>query len=79
MDRELIRVYHIVGLGTPEDDYIPMMWESSPAPFSERWFDFKYVRGRRIWGLNRPAVFTRENLREVFALYRRVTGTDNFP
>ena len=79
-NREIIRVLHIVGLGTQNDDYIPMMWETHFAPFEdEPRFDFKYIRGRSVWGLNKPAVVSKSGLHELFALYRRTTGQSILP
>jgi hypothetical protein len=68
-----------VGVG-PFDDYIPMMWEAFPSDDPDaRWFDFKYVRGRSAYGLNKPAVFSKPELINLFALYRRVSGEQTFP
>jgi hypothetical protein len=77
-DKESVRVVHIVGLG-PFDDYVPMLWETYPVPIeSETWFDFKYVNGRSVWGLNKPAVFSSKDLRSIFALYQDKTGHSAF-
>lgn len=79
-EKESIRVIHIVGLGTPGDEYIPMMWETSPAPHDgNNWFDFKYINGRNVFGLNKPAVFHRSDLRMLFNLYSEKTGSKIFP
>jgi len=78
--RETILVRHIVGIGPDEDGYMPMMWESAflSAPGSPL-FDFKYVIKRGNWGLNKAAVFLKEDLRRLFDLYCKVTGEPHFP
>ena len=79
-DRVELTLVHAVGLGPDDGVYIPMMWETDPDwPSGHRWFDFKYVNGRQIFGLNKPAVFDQEGLRELFKLYCRVTGAATFP
>ena len=52
-----------------------MMWETIPD-ISENvtWFDFKYINGRKIWGLNKPAVFSKDDLREIIIKYEKKTG-----
>jgi hypothetical protein len=70
----------MVGLGPFDNVYVPTMWETYDVSAPEyRMFDFKYVNNRNIWGLNKPAVFTREELRELFALYELRTGMSSFP
>lgn len=77
-DKVTLRVVHIVGLQS--DDYVPMMWETYPTDSpSDRWFDFKYQRGRNPWGLNKAAVFSRQELHELFTRYRQKTGAPDFP
>lgn len=73
---ESIRVLQIIGLGGSQDcrtrEYLPMMWETVRAPFDSSEpsrFDFKYIMGRNMWGLNKAAVFTAAELRTLFALY----------
>ena len=76
-DREIVRVIHIVGLGDENEDYIPMMWETHFAPYeAETCFDFKYIRGRSAFGLNKPAVLSKSELQELFSLYERSTGNN---
>jgi hypothetical protein len=71
--KELVFVNHIVGLGL--DGWIPMMWETVfSGTRSNRLYDFKYVGRKNIWGLNKPAVFTEDTLREIFELYRKKSG-----
>ena len=78
-DQTHIQVKHIVGLG-PFDEYISMMWETVPDGSKEKtWLDFKYINGRNIWGLNKPAVFSKEDIRKLFQLYRDRTGDKSFP
>ena len=68
-EKETMRTLHIVGI--PQDTYLPMLWETSPDPdLRERWFDFKYVQGRSVWGLNKPAVLTNVALTRLIDLYR---------
>ena len=77
-DKVVLRVDHIVGL--QYEDYVPMMWETHPKESpSEANFDFKYIRGRNPWGLNRAAVLSRQDLHDLFELYRQKTGTHDFP
>ena len=75
---DTVMVVHIVGL--QKGGYLPMMWEafflSEPA---SSFFDFKYVRGKSMYGLNRPAILTQQDLREMFELYSRVTGSRMLP
>jgi len=79
-NKEVLRVVHMVGLGPLYGSYIPMMWETYPISVEhERWFDFKYIDGRRTLGLNRPAVLRREHLKQLFNLYQEKTGTVDFP
>ena len=64
-DKVILQVEHIVGLQF--DDYVPMMWEiHAKASPREPNFDFKYIRGRNPWGLNKAAVFSPQDLRELF-------------
>jgi hypothetical protein len=78
-NKEILRVIHVVGTG-PHGDYLPMMWETSPsADLSTRWFDFKYIRGRSIWGMNKAAVLERADLHALFQAYRDRTGDAAFP
>ena len=78
-DKTHIQVKHIVGLG-PFDIYVPMMWETIPdGDLEETWIDFKYINGRNIWGLNKPAVMSREDIRKLFQLYIERTGDNDFP
>lgn len=79
-DETLLQVKHLVGLGPFEDIYVPMMWETIPdGSIDETWIDFKYINGRNIYGLNKPAVLSKQNIRELFQLYRERTGDNNFP
>jgi hypothetical protein len=78
-DKPTIMVVHIVGLPKP-NGYLPMMWEtyflSDPDCML---FDFKYVSGRQIWGLNKAGVFSQQDLRDIFALYCEVADVRGFP
>jgi hypothetical protein len=68
--RETVTVNHIVGLVPSDKGYMPMMWEGAFLSDPESpLFDFKYVIERQNWGLNKPAVFSREDLRHLFDLY----------
>lgn len=78
--KETLRVVHVVGFGTPSDQFIPMMWETYPISTpKDRWFDFKYIRGRSIFGLNKPAVLSKYELKEIFKIYQIKTGMQMFP
>lgn len=71
----MIHVKHIVGLGPFDDIYVPMMWETIPDGDKENtWIDFKYINGKNIWGLNKPAVFSKQDIKELFQLYQNKTG-----
>lgn len=80
-DRGEFSVVHIVGL--KYDTYIPMMWETREVGASESLFDFKYVGKSggawNNWGLNKPAVFNQAELADLFALYGRIVGVEQFP
>lgn len=78
-DQVNVQVKHIIGLG-PFDEYVPMMWETIPdGDQNETWIDFKYINGRNVWGLNKPAVFSKEDMRKLFTQYRNRTGDTSFP
>ncbi len=78
---ETVHVLHIVGLPfDKEGKYLHMMWETYFEDGSdEPLFDFKYIWGRNIHGLNKPAVFTQEMLRRLFSLYAEKVGKAAFP
>jgi len=79
-DKETLRVAHIVGLGSSTDDFISMMWETYPLSNpQDRWFDFKYIRGRSTFGLNKPVVLSLRELKQLFKLYCDKTGVAQFP
>ncbi len=68
----------MVGLG-PFDEYVSMMWETIPDGNAEdTWIDFKYINGRNIWGLNKPAVFSKSEIHDLFELYKSRTGDNTF-
>ncbi|MDO9069072.1 MAG: hypothetical protein Q7W05_11525, partial [Deltaproteobacteria bacterium] len=70
-EKEVIRVVSIVGVGPYNNIYLPMMWETyMVGNEDDRLFDFKYLNGRNVWGLNKAAVFGRQELKELFDLYR---------
>lgn len=78
-DQAHLLVKHIVGLG-PFGEYVPMMWETIPdRSAKDTWIDFKYINGRNIWGLNKPAVFSKADMNAVFAKYRNKVGDETFP
>ena len=74
------RVVNIVGLDFP-GTYLPMMWGSYEVadPAKEVKYDFKYLEGRRQFGLKKPAIFTKDDLAKLFALYCAKTGQTSFP
>lgn len=81
--RAKLIVVHLVGL-KKSAYYLPMMWEVIPSQKrKERWFDFKYVGGLKgknpAYGLSRPAVFSQEDLRKLFALYAKKLKQGQFP
>lgn len=74
-DKVIISVVHILGVKPVEDYYLPMMWETAPERYpDEKWFDFKYLNGRNILGLSKPAVLRKDQLQELFEKYRDLTG-----
>jgi len=81
-EKEVFRVIHIVGIGPLFDEYIPMMWETYQVGNGKgevTLFDFKYIGKRSVWGLNKPAVFSRDDLKRLFALFCEKTGSLEFP
>lgn len=78
-DRDIIRVLNVVGVEL-ENKYLPMMWETYfNNDSSDRVYDFKYLNGRNIRGLMSPAVLSRENLKQLFDLYKLKTDSTIFP
>jgi len=75
---EIFQVIHIIGL-VKENEYVPMMWEIKPLGEDTSCFDFKYIIGPNPFGLNKPAIFTQEELRELFNLYKKITRSRRFP
>lgn len=74
-----LSIVHVVGLIRDDATYLPMMWETQPSGEKATWFDFKYVNDNSIYGLNKPAVFTRAELKELFRIYERKCGGGLFP
>ena len=74
-----LRAVHIVGLIHRDAHYLPMMWETQPSTDEGTWFDFKYINGNSIYGLNRPAVFSRAELKKLFQVYEQRCGGMPFP
>jgi hypothetical protein len=72
-------IVHIVGLALNDAYYLPMMWETQPSTDKSTWFDFKYINGNSIWGLNKPAVFNRAELKKLFQVYEQKCGGGLFP
>jgi len=73
-DREVVQIIHIVGLCL-DGNYTPMMWESRPLSRPRlQWFHFNYLGGRNPFTLNRAAVLSTDQLRQLFALYKNRTG-----
>jgi hypothetical protein len=81
---EQIEVRRIVGLNNKGRTYLPMLWEGKPLNGKDTWFDFKYV-GRsdsgkyESYGLSKPAVFKKRELRNLFELYSKIAGVGRFP
>ncbi len=76
---ELLQIKQIVGIPPNGGDYLPMMWESSPFNhLDQSWFSFNYVRlvdGKmNSWGLNKAAVFDRDEFRHIVQIYKQSTG-----
>lgn len=79
-DPRKVIVHGIVGLSDTEDDYLPMMWETVFADNVDvTHFDFKYIRGRNLNGLMKPAVFRQDQLRILFELFRKKRSVASFP
>lgn len=79
-ERQLFRVYHVVGIDWNNGAYVPMMWVTKESPYSgEMIYDFKYICGRQTFGLNKSAVFSQNDLKRIFDLYCEKTGVKSFP
>lgn len=81
IDAQDYSVIHIVGLRFKNNgDYMPMIWETRSGNAPDHAFDFKYVNRHQekgwdqAYGLARPAVFSRSELKKLFDLYGAVTG-----
>jgi hypothetical protein len=74
-----LSIVHIVGLKYDDAYYLPMMWEAQPAHEVGTWFDFKYINGNSIYGLTKPAVFHRADLKKLFQIYEQKCGGGPFP
>lgn len=75
-DPVTVQVLHIIGL-PPSEDVLTMMWETFPIKYPEyRWFDFKYLNGRKVRGLTAPAVLLKTDLRALFDFYKEKTGVE---
>ncbi len=72
-DEDIYRVLHIVGLDPWQGTWLPMMWETNEIKdiYKISYFDFKYLsKGRGgTWGLNKAAIFSQQQLVQVFGLY----------
>jgi hypothetical protein len=74
----VVTVYHIVG--ADKGNWMPMMWETTLDDESDdHLFDFKYICRKQLFGLNRPAVFSQNDLSELFTLYCARTRKPRFP
>ena len=79
VDQVTLSVLNIIGLIANNDGYMPMIWETQPLQYpDEKWIDFKYMNGRNSWGLNKPAVLDKENLRSLAELYKVHSGKTLF-
>ncbi len=81
-EKETVRVHHVVGLVLVGGNYLPMMWEGAfKSEPDTHFYDLKYLgRGKGgLRGLNRPAVLSQEDLKNLFALYCRTVGVEKFP
>lgn len=76
-DEIKIQLLSIVGL--KYTNFLPMMWETKEAYNNVLQFDFKYLVGRSVWGLNKPAVFTQEDLKTIFNRFAKINNLDSFP
>ena len=77
-DSDLVHVISLIGLDRGE--YVPMMWETCFASAAETtYFDFKYTYQNHNWGLNKPAILTKQDLSEMFSLYRQLRDFTDFP
>lgn len=79
-EKQYFRVYHVVGIDCNNGAYVPMMWVTKELPYNgEMIYDFKYICGRKTFGLNKAAIFLRSELREIFQLFCAKTGMQSFP
>lgn len=68
-DKVTLFVHNIVGI-TDDNYFMPMLWCTSPSEDKgARWYDFKYVNGRNIFGLNKAVVFTQGSLTKILELF----------
>ena len=78
-DRVELQIKRIVGISLGEDVYLPMIWESFPFRRPDQsWFSFNYVTrvdGKmNSWGLNKAAVFNKDEFHKIVEVYERCTG-----
>lgn len=79
-DKTTLIVVNIVGIESSEKRYLRMMWETMPLGEPKtRWFDFKYVNGRNIWGLMSSPIFTQQELKKILSIYKKITKQNKFP
>jgi len=74
-----LNVKRIIGIPPSEDGYLPMMWETTHINHpNDSWFDFKYMNCRNSWGLNKAAVFTKDEFHRLITIYETHTGQKFF-
>ena len=83
-DPERLSAIHIIGISNEHPEYLPMLWESKPHSYDDMYFDFKYVswsedRGYNVYGLAKPAVFNKSDLKKLFENYHEIVGHDIIP
>lgn len=68
-DKVILFVNHIVGI-TNDDYFMQMLWETSPQHEPDAsWYDFKYMNGRSVYGLNKAVVFAKDDLRRIIEMF----------
>jgi hypothetical protein len=76
-DPERLTLIHLVGIGDAK--WLGMMWESiAQGSESEPWFSFSYLYGSSF-GLNKAAALSRNDLKNLFALYAKKLQLSQFP
>ena len=70
-DKIILYVNNIVGI-TKDNNFMQLLWATSPIEdLNDVWYDFKYLNGKSIFGLTKPVVFDKEELKNIMELFNR--------